>query len=342
MALRFIDGFDHYTTRDQFMYKYNDAASSSYVATSSSGRRTGSYAARIYTSSGYISKTIDDQSTWIVGAAIKLGAIPSGAGTLFQFRDATGTTQACLVVTTTGSLALYRGGSSGSLLASSSNALTEGVWNYIEAKLTIADSGGSFEVRVNGETWASYTGDTKYSSSYDTANTIRFNGFPAVVYVYYDDLYICDGTGTVDNDFLGDCRVDTIFPSAAGNAADFTPTGSTNNYENVDETSPDDATSYNASSTVDATDSFAFENLSALDSTILGVQENMIACKDDAGTRILHGLTRLDGTNYEGSDLSLSDSYLNHTQIWETNPATSAAWTEAEINAAEFGYKVES
>ena len=40
--------------------------------------------------------------------------------------------------------------------------------------------------------------------------------------------------------------------------------------------------------------------------------------------------------------LSLGDSYGDFTQIWEKNPSTSANWTESEVNAAEFGYKVQS
>ncbi len=341
MTLRFIDGFDHFTTIAQLLYKYNEIAVNSYVALDV-GRRSGSNAVRLYTSSGYVTKTLDEQATWIVGAAIKIETLPSGNVALMQFRDNTGNAQACLCITTSGALMLTRGSTSGTVLATSANALLANAWNYIEAKLTIADSGGIFEARVNGQTWVSYTGDTKYSSSLATANSIRFSGLSPAYYAWYDDLYICDGTGSVNKDFLGDVRVDTIFPSGAGASAQFTPTGSVNNSENVDDASPDDDATYNASNTAGNIDSFVFTDVTALNATVMGVQANMIARKDDAGSRTLRGIARVGAVNYEGGDLALSDSYIDHRTIWNQNPATAAAWTEAEINAAEFGYKVQA
>lgn len=341
MALRFIDGFDHYTTLAQFAYKYSETASSSYVSLDA-GRRAGSNAAKIYSSSGYIARTLDDQSVWIVGAAVKIAAVPNGNGALFTFKDNTGSVQACVCVTSGGTLSLLRGSTNGTALATSANALTAGAWHHIEAKLAIADSGGVFEVRVNGEVWATFSGDTKYSTTLNTANAIRLGGLPAAINVWYDDLYVCDGTGSVNNSYLGDCRVDALFPSGAGASAQFAPTGSANNWENVDDASPDDDATYNASDTAGSLDSFVFADLSALGATVFGVQANIIARKDDAGSRTLRAVARIGGANYEGSDLALSDSYLDLRQIWDKNPATSAAWTESQINAAEFGYKVQA
>ena len=341
MTLRFIDGFDHFTTFAQFLYKYNETGSTSYVSLDT-GRRSGSNAVKLYSTSGYVTKTLDDQATWTVGAAVKIASLPSSTGTIFQFRDNTGTVQASLCVSVTGSLALYRGTTSGTLLASSANALLGGSWNFIEAKITIADSGGTFEARVNGDVWVTYTGDTKYSSTLATANSIRLYGLPSAINSWYDDFYICDATGTVNNSYLGDVRVDTLFPSGVGASAQFMPTGSATNWENVDEASPDEDTSYNASETAGNIDSFTFADLTALNATIMGVQANILARKDDAGTRLLRAVARVGSTNYEGTDLTLSDSYVDQRTIWNQNPATTAAWTEAEINAAEFGYKVQS
>lgn len=341
MALRFIDGFDHYTTRDQLLLKYNAAGSSSYVALDD-GRRAGSKAVRLYAGSGTIVKSFDEQDTWVAGVAIKLEQLPSGNGAVFMFLDAGGDSQACLCVSSTGALVLKRGSTSGTTLAASTETLQADKWYYIEGKITIANSGGTFSARINGQECASYTGDTLYSYSYDKASAIKMYGMPSAVRVWYDDLYVCDGTGTSHNDYLGDVRVDTIFPSGTGNSAQFTPNGSANNWENVDETSPDEDVSYNASDTVGQKDSFGFSDLSALSSSVLGVQANLLARKDDAGSRLLRGFTRIGGTDYEGSDLSLADSYANLTQIWTQNPNTAAAWTEAEVNAAEFGYKVQS
>lgn len=85
--------------------------------------------------------------------------------------------------------------------------LAAGSWNFIEVKLTIADSGGSFEVRINESVWVTFTGDTKQSSTLATANRIILYSRSSDCGI--DDLYICDGTGSVNNTYLGDARVDT-------------------------------------------------------------------------------------------------------------------------------------
>jgi hypothetical protein len=36
-----------------------------------------------------------------------------------------------------------------------------------------------------------------------------------------DDLYVCDSTGSTNNTFLGDVRVDTVRPIGAGNYSEF-------------------------------------------------------------------------------------------------------------------------
>ncbi len=342
MALRFIDGFDHYNTTAQFSLKYNEAVGSTGYPCVEPGRRAGSNSVRLYAQSSYLNKTLDDQSTWIVGAAVKIGVMPSSNGAIFQFRDNTGNNQACVCITPSGNVALVRGSSSGTVLATSTNAILANSWNFIETKLTIADSGGTFEARVNGDVWVTYTGDTKYSSTLNTANSLRLSGLPSAVHAWYDDLYICDGTGSTNNTFLGDARVDTILPNGVGASAQFSPTGSANNWENVDDPSPDDEATYNASNTAGNIDSFAFADISSLGATVFGIQENMLSRKDDAGSRILRGITRIGATNYEGLDITLTDSYVYQRQIWEKNPATAANWSEADINAAEFGYKVQT
>ncbi len=66
------------------------------------------------------------------------------------------------------------------------------------------------------------------------------------------------------------------------------------------------------------------------------------ARKDDAGVRVVRPLARIDGTDYEGGDQYLASSFLFARHLWEQNPDTSAAWTQGDIDDAEFGYKIQS
>jgi hypothetical protein len=148
--------------------------------------------------------------------------------------------------------------------------------------------------------------------------------------------------GSTNNTYLGDVRIDTVRPNGAGNYADFSRQGGATNWENVDDTLIDADSGYNYSNTVGHKDSFDCANLPSIAGTIFGVQVSLGARKDDAGSRTLRALTRLASTDYEGSDLAPGTDYRFFRHIWEQNPNTSAAWTEAQINGAEFGYKVQA
>ena len=333
MALRFVDGFDHYSLPAQLSMKYQTLSISD--ATFMTGRRVGSQAL-LFRSAEWISVTLDNQNTWIVGLAVYF--VGNGTEAIVRFYDTAGDVQASVVVQTNGTIRLYRGTTSTSL-AISDLALNLNTWYYLEVKINIADSGGLFEARVNEQVWATYTGDTK-QTSVAGASRVIFYGRAADNAI--DDLYICDGTGSSNNDYLGDCRVDTIYPNGTGAHSSFTPQGSGTNWENVDETLMDEDSSYNHSNTIGHKDSFAFTNLPAITGTIFGVQACIGARKDDAGVRVVRPLTRIDGTDYEGGDQYLASSFLFARNIWEQNPDTSSAWVQADIDDAEFGYKIQS
>jgi hypothetical protein len=50
------------------------------------------------------------------------------------------------------------------------------------------------------------------------------------------------------------------------------------------------------------------------------------------------GLTRVSGTNYNTGVIANSGGLnFGRVGVWSVNPATAAAWTVAEVEAAEFG-----
>lgn len=341
MALRFIDGFDHYSIPSQIPLKYNsynDSGGSSGITTMT-GRRSGSTALLFRISSDFVGLTFDPQSTWIIGFGLYM--LSTETAELLRFTDSDGTIQAAVSIGNDGTIRVHRGSySSGTLLATSSNSLPILTWNYIEVKLTIADSGGNFEVRVNESTWINFTGDTKQSSTLATAVRLQVWGRSSDNAI--DDLYVCDSTGSINNSFLGDVRVDTVRPIGVGNYSEFSKQGSASNWDNLDDTTIDSDSTYNYSNTVGQRDTLDCGNLPAITGSIFGVQVNMSARKDDAGGRTLRSLTRVSSTDYEGASQNVGTDYRVYRQVIEQNPNTTAAWTESEINTAEFGYKVQA
>jgi hypothetical protein len=351
--LRFIDGFDHYVSADLYL-KWTTAIGvglgaigsgslSTYLPIGATGRNSTN--GLKLNGLGYgvpiqLRKSIDNQATWIIGTAVLLSATPSSTINLFRFLDGT-TTQNEINVTSAGMLTWTR---NGTLLASGTHVLSAGVFYYIECKFTIASSitAGTCVMRVNGVsdiTLAATTNTQNTANAY--ASVIEFN-CPSNITITFDDVYMCDGTGSTNKDFLGDVRVEAIYPNAAGNYSQWTPTGSATNHGCVSETPEDGDTTYNLSATAGNEDTFLFGTLASTPLSIFGIQTTIVNRKDDAGSRSIKSIVRIGGTDYAGATVGVASTYSFDTEIHETNPATSAAWTTSVVNALEAGVSLVS
>lgn len=343
MALRFMDGFDHYATAD-ITKKWTSITGGSVTINAGTGRRSsGSMSISLGSANG-VSKTLDAQATWIVGVAVNYTTFPTNNVGLLRFLDA-GTLQCSLLVNPDGTLSVVRGSGTAVTGGTSTFALSANTFYYIEMKVTIADSIGanSCKVRVNGaDVITVATGQDLKSTANATANQIGLSNsaLSGSSVIVADDFYVCDSTGATNNDFLGDVRVDTLFPNAEGNFTQFTPSTGTTHYTLVDETAPN-TTDYNDGATAGDRDSYALQNLSALTSqTVYGVQVNAAVLKDDAGAKSASTFVRSGGTNGDGATAALGTSQAYVSQVYELDPNGSVAWTEASVNAMEAGVRV--
>ena len=157
---------------------------------------------------------------------------------------------------------------------------------------------------------------------------------------YFDDLYLCDGLGSVNNTFLGDIRVQALLPTSDGAATDWTPSAGSDHYALVNEVPSDGDASYVASATPGDIDEYGVTPIAVASGTVFGVQVGLYARKDDAGSRNIAPVVRESGTDHVGSDIALGASYAYYFQVYDEDPATSAAWTIAGINGDQFGVKV--
>jgi hypothetical protein len=340
MALLFIDGFDHYATAD-ITKKWATAGANNTIE-SSSGRRSGG-ALRCTSTDNDLTRTFAATSTVIVGFAINPSAYAAN-GQLIQLMDS-GTVQCTLFLNTDGTLSVFRSTSTAVTDGTSVASIPTGSFSYIEFKVTIADSisAGSCKVRLNGvDIITVATGQDLKATSNTTANSLRLSSSStlASTVLLFDDFYLCDATGSTNNDFLGDVRVDAIYPTADGNYSQFTPSTGSDHYALVDETTPN-TTDYNDGTTVGHRDSYAMGNLSALTSqTVYGVQVNAAILKDDAGAKSAATFVRSSSTNGDGASAALSTSQVYVSQVFETDPNGSIAWTETTVNAMEAGVLV--
>lgn len=212
-------------------------------------------------------------------------------------------------------------------------------WYNVQMKIKCHNTLGEYEVKVNGVTVLSATGvDTKFSThDYHDTCCLRATAARAPT---FDDWYVCDGSGSINNDFLGVCKVVRIDPDGDDTANWTTSTPSVNHYENVSGTVTDDDTSYLEESTANTTDLFDYDDLSGF-SNILGIQVCTECKETDATSLGLKTPIESGGNQYDDSaQVIASPGYRTKMRIEGTDPDTGIRWTESGLNAAKFGVKV--
>ena len=333
MALLFMDGFDHYATAD-ITKKWNSIVGSMTIFPID-GRRGGGAAGGNPSGSENLNKTLPGSyATLVFGLALKVDALVSLD--ILTLKESA-TSHLILRLNATGTLSVVRAAST--VLGTSSTSLSTDAFYYIEIKATIHDTTGAVEVRVNGVTCLNLTGqDTRNAGTTGLIDNFVITGTSGTWRL--DDFYVCDTSGTKNNDFLGDVRIDTLLPNADGTYSQFTPSTGTNHSALVDEATPN-TTDYNDGATVGNRDSHQFTNLTSIASQIVyGVQVNAAIQKDDAGAKSACTFVRSGTTDGDAATAVLGTAQTYVSQIFETNPSGGVAWTEASVNAAEFGMKV--
>ena len=112
------------------------------------------------------------------------------------------------------------------------------------------------------------------------------------------------------------------------------------NYTMVDEGSGAIDETDNVTEITDGqSDRYTWTYNSALDdATINYVKINFRAKNtNDSGNENIKGLYRESSTNYYTSTITLTDDWATYTETWTTNPATSNAWTDDEIENGIWG-----
>lgn len=279
-------------------------------------------------------------ATMILGVAIRFDAFPGSSQQFIAFYDLT-TLGMNLRIKSDGEIEVRRGTTV--LETTTSAGLTTGAWYHIEFKVVCANSpSGSYEVRVGGVNVASDTGLDTQAGSNAFHTTFRLTGTSVsdTSAVQFDDLYVCDGSGSVNNDFLGNMRVVTIRPNAVGDDSDWTPTAG-DNYENVDESVADDDSTYVESDTPGDTDLYDFEDPSSFVTEIKGVMIVTDCRNTDALDFDIHLVAKSGSTQSDGTAQAVgSTDYVTRTRILEDNPDTTDPWEPVELAAAQFGVKV--
>lgn len=227
------------------------------------------------------------------------------------------------------------------VLATSTNAFSVGVWYHIEAKVTIGDAGdtpsGRYEVRVDGSStnWVPDSGTGKDTRNGGNQNIGSFA--LSAVGAWINDVYILNTTGAVASDFLGPCRFQVLRPIGVGTTAEWVGNYA-DNWQNVSDLQGDSDATFNQSGTSGQTDQFVMSRVPA--GTVHAIQHVLMARKDAGVARVVRPITRIGTTDYNGTSFSMAGGHAFYCDPASVSPATSNQWSDTELNALEGGYEL--
>jgi hypothetical protein len=353
MALKFVDNYQFWTT----------LASGTHTSFYGTGNSVASGRLRIGAAGigggSVISNRFTSQSTYIVNTRLNIQSLGNGDPfgmpngftpfvSLMEGGSFQGNVQAGLAVRSDGKLQFYR--STNSIGAVSSIALVADsliTFYDIEYKITINNITGTIEARVNGGVEIGPT------SSLDTQNTsnafadsvvlggINSGSNTNIPNTAYEHIVVMDSTGSAGNDFLGPIDVDLLAPTGDGTYTEWDFTGAPTRWQAVDDSDPDEDSSYIFDNVVGQRNTFTHPSLPGGTTLVKAVVVWARGRRDDAVTRSFKVLLRSSGTdNLGGIEQFLGDNYLWFLQPYEISPFSSSAWTVSEVNALEYGVQV--
>lgn len=290
-------------------------------------------------------------SAWRKTSSNSDRAVPTSTGRTHGWRWKPGSVTARTIAgmlegaTEHGRLALNADGSltvsrAGTALTGGSSAAgviaATGSWYEIEWSYLVSDTVGTFEVKVNGTSVLSGSGqDTRNAGAVGTINVFRLTTSGATDDI--DDWYGVPASA----DFKSNPRAIGQLPNSDGGVLQWTCSTGSTHYQMVDDATPGGDTDYVSDSTSGDRDTYGFPSLPVgTGSTVYGVMVRIWARKDDAGARTVTGVVRIGGVNYDnGTTYAITSSYVPYEPLWNTDPSTSSAWTVTGVNGAELGIK---
>jgi hypothetical protein len=337
MAIQIIESFDHIVTADLEAKGWANNG----MVVSSSAVRTGVNGLRCASGAQNVVKTVPNPvTTIIVCFALRYTTLSGSDRGLLTLLE--GGTEHITVTFLNSGMSIRRGTASGTAIGSATWG-NDDLFHWFEIKATIDNSAGVVIVRKDGAELVNLTGqDTTNAGVTGLIDGLRLgaSGSGTALQWDYDDVVVLDTTGSVNNDFPGDCAVSVLYPNGNGNSSDLvgSDSNSTDNYLLIDEATPSTA-DYVGGGTANDHDSYTFQDISGAEE-IVAVAPSPYVYKTAVGTRDFNMVVRHGGTDNDGALTNLSASQIYMQQVYENNPGTGLAWTQSDLNNAEFGVKV--
>lgn len=349
MALRGMDGFDHYSSQDDLFSRkgalqWIGPTALTVCSLNTPGRGGFGKSLALIGFSGILgpfAAIFDANYTTLrVGCAVRFNATGgSPALTVTAFDPIADIGQCSIVLTQTGLIRAFNGAGT-EIGVSANNAFNPNVWSFLEVAFGIG-AAGSIEVQIDGASVLTLSGVDTQASANNTLGGVAFavpNGTVGSVEIddfRYSDTTIGPGTYTCDS-WLGDLRVATL-PPIADAGVSWTPLSGAN-WQEVSELSFDGDASYNATTTVTAKDLFTLTALAATISQVIGLQLTGAYRATDTSPHSVTQQISSGGTEIAGPAHTLAMAYQFFSDLYPVNPVSGASWTLGDVHDLLIGY----
>lgn len=376
MALLWMDSVDHYDTA-AIGEKWSSITTGTHTVTVAAEGRTAnclkwsmSGTANPCDVLSYAPVSIGTSASGVVGFAVRATNIANledsySARVLFSVLGAHGGGHWFASVNLDGTLGIWRNSALPTLLGATGQALREDEWTYVEFEWTLHHTTGTIDVYINGiltpasftytgntcadgplgnslsTQWTGFTVMGGYVPGLDTPNNMRNRDGESVT-MRVDDVYVLDKSGGVNDSAWGGVSLGYIKPDAVGNSTQWDRAGvdSGNNWDQVDDATPDEGTDRIETDVVDEVDTYPHEDLAA---TVVVKALHIVASakKGDDGTNTVAAVVRSNGVDYEQVERGVVSNTTYNYLCWpvDLDPDGDQAWTPTSVNAAEFGPK---
>jgi hypothetical protein len=221
-------------------------------------------------------------------------------------------------------------------------------WNYLEVRVTLANgTGGSINIRVNGrQVYEKLAFDS--TSTSDGWSRVQWRGHGTGSAI--DDIYICNGDGTENTDFLGDIRVLSSNP-VSDVTTDWDQSGVGTHADEIDDQplsaglggEPWTDVDYIEDDTPGNKCLFEYEDVAPgfINQDVKGLQLATAVRVTNPQSLCFKNILLSGTTEVDLSDDEIMwDTYQPVVSISELDPDTTDPWTVTGINATKFGVEV--
>jgi len=248
---------------------------------------------------------------------------------VMEWRNGANVVLGYVVCDTTGRLSIVVGNST---TTSTNPVLVANAWQHVEGMMNTAT--GDVEVRVEGVLAVSVAGLAIVGPIAQISVRVPSVNQPNLKQ-YLKDFAVWDGSGAFNNTFMGSIQVRELIPDGDAAFNWLASTGVTG-FNLIDEAPPNDDTDYiYAVTPPPAASKFSVGNLPVDVTSVRGLSVVVRSRKTDGGDGNLQTGLVSGASTVLGTDRPITTAYTYWTDIFETDPATGAAWSPAAVNAVQ-------